>query len=183
VLDAARRAREAKLLVSLDPNIRTEIVGDPVSTRARFLELARHSHIVKLSDEDSMYLFPDASDHAIPEILALGPELVVVTKREAGAILATSAVRATVPAQATTVVDTIGAGDSFMSTLVAELLQVRSVGDPARTLSELSADALTRIGDRCAKASAITVSRSGANPPTLDELRSYQGSPLVEGAR
>jgi fructokinase len=63
------------------------------------------------------------------------------------------------------VVDTIGAGDTWMGTLLAELL-VR--GWVNRT--SFSPEDLRALGGAAVNASAITVSRPGADPPWRREL-------------
>jgi fructokinase len=63
----------------------------------------------------------------------------------------------------TAVADTIGAGDSYMAALILGLL--------SRSTAGLAPAVLETIGRTASAAAAITVSRPGANPPTLDELR------------
>ena len=69
-----------------------------------------------------------------------------------------------VPAVESKVVDTIGAGDSYMSALILGLL--------TRGTDGLAPAVLEQLGRTAAMAAAITVRRAGANPPTADELRS-----------
>lgn len=69
------------------------------------------------------------------------------------------------------VVDTVGAGDTFMGTLLDGLLSAGVSGPGTRTaLSGLDDATVTALLQRSAQAAAITVSRAGANPPTLGEL-------------
>ncbi|MBU1586678.1 MAG: carbohydrate kinase, partial [Actinobacteria bacterium] len=83
-----------------------------------------------------------------------------------GARLATSRLRVDVAADVVPVIDTIGAGDSFMAALVWELV-FRSGGWDGHPVD---AEALERIGRTAARAAAITVSRPGADLPRADEL-------------
>lgn len=62
------------------------------------------------------------------------------------------------------VVDTVGAGDSYMSALLRALLEAD------RPQLEPLDDELAAAGAFAARAAAITVSRAGAEPPTLDLL-------------
>jgi fructokinase len=68
------------------------------------------------------------------------------------------------------VVDTIGTGDTFMGTLLAELLA--RGGEPA--LSRLTPPALGKVLSRCVANAAITVSRAGADPPSVVETTTSQ---------
>ncbi|QJU55540.1 carbohydrate kinase [Herbiconiux sp. KACC 21604] len=162
-------------VVTFDPNMRPSIITDHPAALARFTEIAGLATLVKLSDEDAEWLYPDAAslDEAIDSILALGPALVVVTRGGEGAVLATAAERVPVPGRPVEVVDTIGAGDSFMSALIVQLARMLDAGtSPARLRdgSAFDAPALAALGDFAARCAAITVSRAGANPPTTADL-------------
>lgn len=75
------------------------------------------------------------------------------------------------PAVRTTVVDTVGAGDSFMSATLDALASLGLLGAAARpALAALDEPALTRLLRHAGVAAAITVSRAGANPPDAREL-------------
>ncbi|MCS5718479.1 carbohydrate kinase [Herbiconiux sp. CPCC 205763] len=177
---AARAAGGGTPLITLDPNIRPSIVPGHARVLERFGELAESAAVVKLSDEDADWLYPGAdADDAADRILRLGPGLVAVTRGGEGALLATSSARLPVPGVAVTVADTIGAGDSFMSALIDRLAALLDEGIPAGSLREgiaLEPTVLAQIGDFAVRSAAITVSRAGANPPTLAEL----GQRLVE---
>lgn len=145
-------------LVSFDPNIRPALMPDRVVARARVERFVALADVVKASDEDVAWLYPEETvDAVLARWRALGPQLVVVTRGGDGAdaLTPTGPLHADVPP--TRVADTIGAGDSFMAGLLADLLR-NGFGDPAASLA---------FAARCA---AITVSRAGANPPWSDEL-------------
>lgn len=165
VLDLVRATEDAGGTVSFDPNIRPALLGDPDDARARFVELAQSTDVLKLSDEDAAWLFPgDDTDAVLDRLLAFGVALAVVTVGSAGAVLATPRGRVAVPGERVAVVDTVGAGDTFMATLVWQL----DSGDV--TLGALDDAALTTLGRTCTKAAAVTVSRRGADLPTAAEI-------------
>ena len=70
----------------------------------------------------------------------------------------------------TEVVDTVGAGDSFMAGMLALLWDwgVVSAGDGA--LSALDDSRVELLLQGAVTAAAVTCSRRGANPPTRQEL-------------
>lgn len=161
VVEAILERTDAR--ISFDPNIRPSIIGDREAVLARVERIVARAHVVKASDEDLDWLYPGvpASD-AIGHWADLGAELVVVTRGGDGAEALHSGERTVVTAPRTAVVDTIGAGDSFMAGLLFGL--VREGLDDVRALLDFAA--------RCA---AVTVSRRGANPPTLDDLHDHPG--------
>lgn len=151
-------------LVSYDPNIRPALMGDHATALARVERFVALADVVKASDEDVAWLYPDATvAEVLQRWLALGPRLVVVTRGGAGADALTAAGPVHVDAASTEVVDTIGAGDSFTAGMLAALLTT-GFGDVAGAL---------RFAARCA---GITVSRPGADPPTSDELAPSSGA-------
>jgi len=71
------------------------------------------------------------------------------------------------------VVDTVGAGDSFMAGLVSGLLDAGLLGGieaRERLRSASLVDVLPAV-DRALACAAVTVSRAGANPPRQAELQ------------
>ena len=69
-------------------------------------------------------------------------------------------------------VDTVGAGDSFMSGLVSGLWDGGLLGS-LRARERLRGASLADVRpavERATRCAAITVSRAGANPPTRAEL-------------
>jgi len=80
-----------------------------------------------------------------------------------------------VPARPTVAVDTIGAGDAYMSGLIAAIVQRVGVAD---TLAgRFTEEQLTAIGRTAAVSSGLTVARAGAMPPTAAELEAeYPGA-------
>jgi fructokinase len=164
------RERSGDSLITLDPNIRPALVGDHDQALARVEALMEVVDLVKLSDEDAAWLYPGLAPAAVlSRLVALGPGLAVMTLGGEGSLLASSAAVVEVPAPVTVVADTIGAGDSYMGALIHRVLTT-SLGLQLRRRSELWGEELGAIGAFASKVAAITVSRSGANPPSLDEL-------------
>jgi fructokinase len=162
--------------VTLDPNARPTITPDPVSTWTAVRELAALSDLVKLSDEDCEFLRPGLPpDEIAAELLSVDrTRCVVITRGGDGAIGVSRAARIEVPAPAITVVDTVGAGDSFMSALIAGLAARGLLG--AVRLDGLTEQNLGEVVDYAVKAAAITCTRHGADPPTAAEHRATWGA-------
>lgn len=162
----------ATATISFDPNVRPQLMGSANLARPRIERLVALADVVKASDEDLAWLYPDADASEIMDRwLALGPALVVVTRGSDGADAVAAAGRVRVPAPPTEVADTIGAGDSFMAGLLAALSDRDLLGAGRRAeLHELPASDLGEIVGFAARCAAITVSRPGADPPTRDDL-------------
>jgi fructokinase len=170
--DILDRGRSAGAVITFDPNIRPSLVGDADAARARFADLAGACHVVKLSDEDAEFLFPDVPLYrVIDTLLAAGAIVVAITRGTDGAFVASGEHRAVVSPVATTVADTVGAGDSFMAALIWALV----VDGPGWNGGPVESPRLQHIGETAARAAAITVSRPGADLPTLSELVAHVG--------
>jgi fructokinase len=166
--------RSQQSLITFDPNIRPVLIADADAdaVRARVDDLIRAADVVKLSDEDLEWLRPGADPlDAARDWQRSGPALVVVTRGASGATAVTSHGDLTVPSERTAVVDTIGAGDTFMAGLVEGLVRADLATASARPrLHDISLATVDRMLRLSAHAAAITVSRRGANPPWLHEL-------------
>jgi fructokinase len=162
---------------SYDPNARPSLMGDPHEVRAKMEQLIGLSDVVKASDEDIAWLYDGAPLSDVLRLWGqLGPALVVLTRGDKGALIGlnTTGELTSVDAPAVEVVDTVGAGDSFMAGLLSGLLEAGLVGGPPareRLRSASLADVRPAV-DRGLACAAITVSRAGANPPHLAEVAS-----------
>ena len=158
--------------ITYDPNIRPALIDDAAAVRERVAVLVGLSDIVKASDEDLRWLHPGRDLIEVArEWQSRGPSLVVVTLGSGGALAVTSDGILRVPAVIAAVVDTVGAGDTFMGTLIDGVIAHGAAGAALRGQSSgIPLDALERVLHRCAEAAAITVSRPGADPPRRAEL-------------
>lgn len=148
----------AGVRVFYDVNMRPTLTGTGEEVVASIERAVSYADVVKASDEDLATLYPGLDlDKAAARLLDLGAGAVAVTRGGEGASWLTRATRVDVPARAVSVVDTIGAGDTFAAALVDALWD-----DPARDPRD--------VLDHAVRAAAVTVSRAGANPPTRAEL-------------
>ncbi|HLU62916.1 MAG TPA: PfkB family carbohydrate kinase [Protaetiibacter sp.] len=165
------RELAGRTTVSYDLNLRPAMVDYQPDLVGTVEQLVRISHIAKASNEDLAMLYPGLDwPEAARALLAHGPSLVAVTLGANGCAWVDAGGTTTVPAHPTTVVDTIGAGDTFGAALLDGLWR-HGLLAPARA-GRLDVDEATRVGilTRAAHAAAICVARRGANPPTLAEL-------------
>jgi len=158
--------------VTFDPNCRPSIMGDQGTVRAKVERYVAASDLVKVSDEDLAWLYPgaatqDEQESQLRTWLTMGPQVVVLTMGARGAMALTESAKIEVPADTSrTLVDTVGAGDSFMSGLINGIL---SWGPPQSGVFT-NPDVLREILAESAVISGVTVSRAGANPPWFSEI-------------
>jgi fructokinase len=163
VLDLTRAATERGLLVSFDPNARPALTPDASAAWRDAREVASMASVVKMSDEDLAFLAPGTSPEEMAATLLEGTtRLVVVTYGGGGAFAASQEGQVSIASQLVDVVDTVGAGDSFMAALLAVVVE--------HGLASLDASRLEQYVAAAHQAAAITVSRPGADPPHRDEL-------------
>jgi fructokinase len=155
--------------IILDPNVRPAIFGDPDAYRRRFERLARLADVIKLSDDDATWIYPEVALADVPELLlAFGPRLVALTCGVNGAVARSQLAAVDVPGIPVRVADTVGAGDSFGAALVAALIDERALGPD--TERELDTEVLRRAVTYAVAASAATCTRTGAVPPSRSEV-------------
>ena len=155
--------------IILDPNVRPAIFGEAEVYRRRFERLAQLADVVKLSDDDAAWIYPGLPvEDVLRLILDFGPRLVAVTRGENGAVAGSRNGFADVAGIPVEVADTVGAGDSFGAALIAALVDEGVFGPRATRASD--EDSLARAVSYAVAASAITCTRSGAVPPSRDEI-------------
>ena len=158
------------VITSLDPNARPVVVKDKEPYVARLLRVMKNARVLKLSDEDLEYLAPDqplmdAFEHICSQTQAA---IIILTKGADGAVVRCGSTQFDVAAtQANPLVDTVGAGDTFMGTL---LVEISKTGLSASNLGSIAEDDLKRIVTRAAKAAALNCQSAGCNPPYEQDL-------------
>lgn len=175
---AAMSGAHRTTTVSYDPNVRPGLLPDREIALAEIERRVAVSDVVKASDEDLEWLAGGPlDDDDIADRLrawrALGPTLAVATLGAKGAIaILPSGRRVDLPGREVVVVDTVGAGDSFMSGLLSGLLDAGLLGGPdaRRRLRKAHGALVVPAVQRGIDASALTVQRAGAQPPTRADL-------------
>jgi fructokinase len=166
-----RRARRSAT-ITYDPNVRPSLMGEPDPVRRQVERMVGLADVVKVSDADLGWLVPGTDPVAVGQAwLRLGPSLVVITLGGEGAVAVSRQGETRVEAPTVPVVDTIGAGDSFMGALIDGLWSARLLAAGQRyQLREIGPDRAAALLRQCTEAAAVTVSRAGADPPYRHEL-------------
>ena len=175
---AVRLAREAGVLVSYDPNWRPSIWSDHNAAHYLIWQMMELADIVKVAEEEWEFV-TGTNDLEIgaQKIRDVGPKLVVVTRGENGAFFSAGSTHGFIEGTAVEVVDTLGAGDSFMAGLLSQLLEYSSL-EAALDVSHLKK--ALRFANACG---ALATTKSGAIPalPTRREVEQFLAAqPQIE---
>ena len=156
-------------IISFDPNVRPRLIPDLEAYKLQLEGWLRLSNIAKLSQADLEILYPgNQTDEIAERWLAMGPELVVITQGKDGATGFTTRSIVNVPSPRIQLVDSIGAGDAFMSGLLAWLYHN----------GHLVLDAIVQLEDTeihgalqfASQVAAATCKQVGADPPFRSQL-------------
>jgi fructokinase len=170
-LEALVRRERGRRLIAYDPNVRLTVEPSLERWRDKVETLAGLADLVKISDEDAALLYgASAGDDLAARWLAAGASLVVMTRGGAGATAwSTGCGRIDVAAPAVTVIDTVGAGDTFQAAMLAWLAEHGALD--ATMLAALASAHLRSLLGFAAAAAALTCSRRGADLPRRAELQ------------
>jgi fructokinase len=125
--------RTASGLVVVDPNPRPRLIADMAAYREGAEKVMEVASLVKLSDEDVDLLYGGDQAEAVARLFGLGVATVLLTHGAKGASLRTkSGLSASVgiAAQTKPVMDTMGAGDATLATVIAFFLRHGMPGSP-----------------------------------------------------
>jgi fructokinase len=169
-LRALVERQRGRSLIVYDPNVRLTIEPRVERWREVLRWMQARADVLKVSEEDIHALYPElALSDFMERALEAGVALVVVTRGEHGVLAATRSLPAfTLPAVAVTVLDTVGAGDTFQAGLLACLQRGGRLTRQA--LQDIGAEELRAALAFAARAAAITCSRRGADLPYLNQV-------------
>jgi fructokinase len=164
------------LTLSHDINVRPALGFEPIAEQERVERINSISHIVKASVDDINWLYglePGASvDDIVWRWIGSSEQLVFVTRGPDGVtIYRKNKVRIDIASRAVEVKDTVGSGDTFCAHMLSGLLAIDALGEnPTQKLSSVTNEQLSQITKLAAIAASITCERTGAQPPTRQEL-------------
>lgn len=170
----ALAVREAgKRVISYDPNLRPTVQPDMEIWRDNFAQIAKVADFVKASDEDIGLLFGENTsfESFAADTLALGAKAVAITEGGEGATVYTADGRSARSAPlSVNVADTVGAGDTFQAASLHWLYAQGCIEDGQLLLDDANIQDWVNFA---AIAAAITCTRSGADLPTLADIKEW----------
>ncbi|MBM7787630.1 carbohydrate kinase family protein [Tenggerimyces flavus] len=173
VIERFLASQRAERVVTIDPNVRPDIIGPLDAYRVQLERWLKIADIVKVSSDDLAVVYGDADPLAIARdwrAVEGGPSLVVVTCAGDGSFALLDADDEPVrrAPEPVTVVDTVGAGDSFMAGLLDALARSDRLSRPG--LAKLTREDVAAALDWATRVAGVTVSRPGADPPRRAEV-------------
>jgi fructokinase len=171
VLDLVEQAGARDVFVSYDANLRDSFIDDRDRVRRQVFDLGARCSLVKLSDEAALLIEPTADPDDVARALLDGDrtQLVVLTRGAEGSTAFTTEGETSARPRPVEVVDTVGAGDAFMSGMLAQLSDLDAFRPPGPGLP-VGREDTARLLRGAMEVAAITCERRGANPPRRAEL-------------
>jgi fructokinase len=164
---ALELAEQYDLKIMLDVNWRPVFWDDPNIAHQKIRDLFKRVDFLKLSKEEAEWLFETTDPGAITYRLA-SIEGVLVTDGENGCTYCLGENEGKLPAFSMPVVDTTGAGDSFLAGFIHQLIQngIHSLRD---------AETAKRIVTYASAVGALTTIKAGAiaSQPTAAEVEAF----------
>ena len=113
-----KKAKEARCLISFDPNIRLNLCGEPGKLIDKIEYALSYVDVLKMSATEYEMFFPQTPPQ---QIVNKGISLLIITNGSQGSRFITPTVDLNFPAHPTPVKDTTGAGDAFMAAVLAKI--------------------------------------------------------------
>ncbi|MGY4676550.1 aminoimidazole riboside kinase [Pasteurella sp. P03HT] len=171
-LEAIKRIKAQGGFFSFDPNLRESLWRDQTEMKSVVNQVIAQADVLKFSEEELLLLTESNHlDQAIQKLTSSYPEkLIIVTRGKAGAIYYLRGESQGVASRPLQPVDTTGAGDAFVSGLLAGLSQVKNWKNPT---------ALTPIIRQANACGALATTAKGAMSalPTRTELEQFLAQP------
>ncbi|MGE7112582.1 carbohydrate kinase family protein [Lysinibacillus sp. NPDC047702] len=159
------QAHQVASLVSFDPNVRLPLWNDDKTCRQTILEFLPKAHIVKLSEEELLFLTAIADEEKAVQTLFQGKvQVLIITRGAEGASLYSRKAHVKVPADNVHAIDTTGAGDAFIGAVLSIFLSQQITIEKLIDFCEQYAVPLLTFANRYAGAST---EQHGAIPSYL----------------
>ena len=169
-LEAIKAAKTGGALLSYDANLRLMLWDDADDAKRWIWEVMPYADVVKISEEEWEFIMGDVSfaTGAKRILEQQGASLVVVTLGEKGCYYTNGSAEGAVDGFAAKVVDTLGAGDAFVSAMLSQLLQHEN-------LHSLDTSQLNAIMRYANAAGALATQKVGVIPalPTAAEIEAF----------
>jgi fructokinase len=172
-IDAVEWARSRGILISFDPNLRPSLWESMTLAKSEIQRGLGYADIVKLTDVELQFITGNNSlQKGTMSILEYGPRMVLVTRGKDSCFFRNEEMFFEFPTFSVQLVDSTGAGDSFMGGTLLRLFERKRSEDAVFTLPRDEMEAILRFATACG---ALTVTRKGVIPalPTMKEVETF----------
>ena len=166
-------ALENKSIISFDPNVRLPLWDSEDACRDAIMEFLPLAHVVKISDEELEFVTGyDNMDEAKEVLFKGNVNMVLFTKGKDGVEAYTKDRVVKIPGNIVDVVDTTGAGDSFIGSFLFKLLEDDVNMEQLNSISDEKLREYLTFANAYA---AYSTTKKGAigSYATLDEIIKY----------
>jgi fructokinase len=171
--------KEAGKCIVVDANLRPSVMPDLVAYRQCIHAFLGIADIIKVSDEDVMALNMAGNtplEKAQQLLQSTHAKLIALTQGAEGAWLlsSTGGQYFAKESAALQIIDTVGAGDSFLAGLLAALDHLKSTTTPLMTLlHELNAEHANWVLSHAIASASLCVQKRGCVPPTWQQAAAW----------
>jgi fructokinase len=170
-LALVEEARRRGVAISYDPNWRPSLWEDHEEARGWLRRMLPLADVAKIADEELEFLCGTADvERAGAQVLEAGPKAVIITRGAQGAYFRCGEQSGFIPGFDVEAIDTLGAGDAFVASLLAHLAESESFA--RRDWGALDWGTMVRNANACG---ALATLKRGGIPslPTREECSSY----------
>ncbi|XP_024964085.1 fructokinase-2 [Cynara cardunculus var. scolymus] len=169
---AMKAAKQAGVLLSYDPNVRLPLWPSADAARTGIKSIWKEADFIKVSDDEVEFLTQKSADNedAVKSLWHDGLKLMVVTDGEKGCRYYTKSFKGKVPGCKVKAIDTTGAGDAFVGSLLVSMAKDTSIFTDEAKLKQALA-----FSNACG---AICTTKKGAIPalPTTSDAQALLSS-------
>ncbi|MBP3223030.1 MAG: hypothetical protein J6M18_03795 [Actinomycetaceae bacterium] len=166
----------------------TQNLGNTLTTSPEQVEsCVQLADVVRISENDLFAIYGENIDFdaLAHRWLELGTSIIAITHSGEGSVLySCSGHRVNIPAQNTHIVDTFGAGDSYLAALMDGVINSNlGRAEHRKELANISEPTLRMLGVYATMAASLTIGRAGPHPPMRQELmdlyQTYLTNPIL----
>jgi len=169
-LKAIEYARNEKMILSFDPNVRLSLWDDHNELKEMIFQMLNHINVLKISEEELVFLTGDSDQSIIHHWMQkYNIDLVFLTAGENGSYVFTKSGKVKTEAIQILVEDTTGAGDGYVAGMLYQL------NNYSKTLKEIQVEDALKIAKFASVTGGLAASKKGAMTalPTIDEVNKY----------
>ena len=174
VMHVIQFAKALGWTISIDVNVRTRVAYDLPAYLQAVNQMATLADWLKASDEDMQLLGWDDvrwdnTQALADKWMAMGCERVALTFGAQGACLRIGESQTQAAAPQVQVVDTVGAGDVFWGSCLADWVMLNTLGN-----EEAAVQRVEKTLQRALSAAAVNCERVGCQPPGSNEINDFK---------